>query len=81
MLIIDDVLLFPFRGLGFIFREIHNAAKQELAGQPDAIRAELSELYKLLETKQITEQEFDAREKGLLDRLDAIELEATAAEA
>ena len=72
MLILDDVLLWPVRGLMSIFREIHNAAQEESAREEEAIHAELSELYMMLETKNIPEEEFDAREKELLDRLDSI---------
>lgn len=73
MLIIDDILLFPFRSILWIFREVHNAAQQELAGEAELITAELSELYMMLETGKISEQEFATREKELLDRLDKIQ--------
>jgi hypothetical protein len=73
MLIVDDLLLFPVRGIFWIFREIHNAAQQEIAGEAESITAQLSELYMMLETKRITEQEFDEREKALLERLDKIQ--------
>lgn len=73
MLIIDDILLFPFRSILWIFREVHNAAQQELAGEAEFITAELSELYMMLETGKISEQEFATREKELLDRLDKIQ--------
>ena len=43
-----------------------------VAGEGDAIAVELRELYMRLETGQIAEAEFDAREGVLLDRLDAI---------
>jgi|WetSurMetagenome_2_1015567.scaffolds.fasta_scaffold545686_2 hypothetical protein len=70
MLIVDDILLFPVHGIMWIFREISNAAQQELQGATESITTELSELYMMLETKRITEQEFDERERVLLDRLD-----------
>jgi hypothetical protein len=73
MLILDDILLFPFRSMLWLFRELHNAAEEELASEAEAITAELSELYMMLETGRITEAEFEAREKELLDRLDAIQ--------
>jgi len=73
MLIIDDILLFPIKSILWIFREIHNAAQQELVTEAETITAELSELYMMLETGRITEAEFDAREKELLDRLDEIQ--------
>ena len=73
MFLVDDILLFPMRSLGWIFRELYNAAEQELAGEADGITASLSELYMMLETNQITEEEFDARERELLDRLEKIQ--------
>ena len=73
MLVIDDILLSPFHGLGFIVRQIQHAAQQEQANESDNLRAELSELYMMLETHQITEEEFTAREAPLLDRLDRVE--------
>ncbi len=73
MLVIDRLLLYPMRGLVHVLREIHKAVEQEFENEGDAIRTELRELYMQLETKQITEQEFDQAEKVLLDRLDQIE--------
>jgi hypothetical protein len=75
MLVIDDILLSPFHGLGFIVRQIQHAAEQERVGESDNLRAELSELYMMLETRQITEDEFTAREAVLLDRLTRLEEE------
>ena len=72
MFLIDDILLAPARGLFWIFKEIHHAAEEEQANEAEAITAKLSELYMMLETGQMTEAEFDAAEKELLDRLDAI---------
>ena len=72
MLIVDDILTAPFKGIYWIFKEIHNAALEDQAGEADRITAQLSELYMMLETGKMTEAEFDAAEKALLDRLDAI---------
>jgi len=69
----DDVLLFPFKSILSVFQEIYNAAVQELAAESDSIRAELSQLYLALEAGTLSEEAFDARERELLDRLDAIE--------
>ena len=79
MFLIDDILLSPAKGLLWVFREIHDAAQQELAGESEAITAALSELYMRLETGQITETEFDAQETALLDRLDRLQAEEEAA--
>jgi hypothetical protein len=79
MLLIDDLLLSPVKGVLWVFREIHDAAQKELAGESEAITGALSELYMKLETGQITETQFDAREKVLLDRLDRLQAEEQAA--
>jgi hypothetical protein len=73
MLLIDDILTFPIKGIFWIFREIHNATQQEQAGEADRITAALTELYMSLETGRITEAEFDAREQELLDRLEQLQ--------
>jgi hypothetical protein len=73
MFIFDDLLLSPMKGVLWVFQEIHDAAKQELDGEGEAITAALSELYMRLETGQITEAEFDAQETVLLDRLDRLQ--------
>jgi len=78
MLIVDNVLLSPVRGLLWIFREIHQAAEQELKNESDAITAKLSELYMKLELGQITEEQFDEYERELLDRLEELEAEEDA---
>jgi len=77
MLIVDDLLTAPLKGIYWIFQEIHNAALQEQAGEAEMITARLSELYMLLDTGQITEAEFDSQEKALLDRLDQIQQPTT----
>jgi hypothetical protein len=73
MFLVDDILLSPVNGVLWVFKEIHDAAQQELAGESETITATLSELYMRLETGQITEEEFDAQEKTLLDRLDCLQ--------
>jgi hypothetical protein len=75
MLIVDDVLLFPVKGINWIFKQTHESAEEELAGEGDRIRENLTELYMLLETGQISEKEFEQQEKELLDRLDNLDEE------
>jgi len=77
MFILDDILLFPLRGIHWIAREIDDAAQQERENEAQAITTELSELYKRLESGGLTEADFDAREKKLLDRLEEIEERTT----
>ena len=73
MLLVDDLLLSPFTSLLWLFREIHNRAQQERAGEAETVTRSLSELYMKLETGAITEEQFAAEEKQLLDWLDEIE--------
>ena len=42
MFLIDDILLSPAKGVLWVFREIHDAAQQELAGESEAITAALA---------------------------------------
>ena len=72
MFLVDDILLAPFHGLLWIFDEIHQAAQQEMAEEADAVTAQLSDLYLMLENGRLSEEEFDVQEKRLLDRLDQI---------
>ena len=69
MLILDNLLLSP---LLWIFREINDTVQKEQAGEAEAVTRSLSELYMKLDTGAITEEEFEAAETQLLDRLDAI---------
>ncbi len=71
MLLIDDIFLSPIKGLFYIFKQIHNAAEEEFFNEED-ISAQLSELYMMLETGKITEEEFNKNESELLNRLEQI---------
>jgi len=73
MLLVDNILFSPIKGINWIFKEIHKLAEEELSGESDRIRESLTELYMQLETGQITEEEFERQESDLLDRLDALD--------
>ncbi len=73
MLFIDDLLLSPFKGLMWVFREINDVVEKERDGEGATVTRALSELYLRLDSGAITEDEFTAEETRLLDRLDAIE--------
>ena len=72
MLLVDDILFFPVTSIFWIFREVGKIADDDLAGEAQSITEQLRLLYMQLETGRITETEFDAEEKVLLDRLDVI---------
>ncbi|MGA1982211.1 MAG: gas vesicle protein GvpG [Acidobacteriaceae bacterium] len=73
MLLVDDILFFPIHSIMWVFKEIGEIAQKELAGEATSITEQLRILYMQLETGRITEAEFEAAEKVLLDRLDLIE--------
>ncbi|MBL8633234.1 MAG: gas vesicle protein GvpG [Myxococcales bacterium] len=73
MIVIDDLLAAPLRGALWVLKEIVNAAEEDQAAQADRIRETLRELYQQLERGQISEADFDAQERVLLDRLDELE--------
>jgi SMC interacting uncharacterized protein involved in chromosome segregation len=72
MFLIDDILMAPGSFLMWVVRKVRDAAQEELENDTVRITAELSELHRKLETGAITESQFEAQEKELLDRLDRI---------
>lgn len=70
MFILDDILIAPIL---WVFKEINNAVQKEITGEPETITRALSELYTKVESGAITEEQFEAEETRLLDRLDEIE--------
>ena len=71
MFLLDDILLAPVKGLATVCRKLYEAAQDDLEGQEKEIVAALSELYQQLESRQISDEQFNAREGDLLDRLEA----------
>ena len=71
MLLVDDLLLAPWRGLMFVLREIDQAVREEREADHRRIMGELADLNRQLDEARITEAEFEAREQSLLDRLEA----------
>ena len=56
----------------YLAKQIHKTAEEEFLDE-ESVSAELSELYMMLETGKITEEEFNKRESELLNRLEQIE--------
>jgi len=73
MFLLDDILFSPVKGLMAIGRHIQETARQDIEAQEKAIVAELTELYRLVESGQIGDEEFNTRESGLLDRLEGVQ--------
>lgn len=73
MLILDDLIKAPAKGLAFVFRSVHDAVEEHVDGERDRLREELNQLYLMLERGEIAEEEFDDREDAILDRLDELD--------
>lgn len=72
MLLIDDLILSPGKFVLWIMRQVHDAAEKEMDQEGERITAELGELHRRLEAGAVSEEEFDMRERKLLDRLDEL---------
>lgn len=70
--LLDDLLLAPLKGIHLLAKKIHEQATEEMLDE-DRVRQELRELYMLLETGQISEQEFEEGERVLVERLEEIQ--------
>ena len=73
MFLLDDILLAPVKGLTAICRKIQEAARQDFENQDKAAMTALGELHRRLETGQIEEQDFDAEETRLLEKIESIQ--------
>ena len=71
MFLVDDILLAPLKGLFWLGKKINDVAENQLC-DTGLIKEELMALQLQFELDQISEQEYNEREKELLDRLDAI---------
>lgn len=72
MLLLDDLLLSPLRGLMFLARRIDEKVQEEQTAESARLTATLADLYRELEAGRITEEDFDHRERLLLDRLERL---------
>jgi ParB-like chromosome segregation protein Spo0J len=71
MFLIDDLVLSPGKAVFFLFQSLAKKAQEELLDDAP-LKQELREIYALLETGQITEEEFAFRESQLLEHLERI---------
>lgn len=71
MFLLDDVLLAPGKAAYVIFQELARKAQEEWLND-DVVKQELQQLYEMLESGRISDKDFDAKECGLLERLEQI---------
>ncbi|MDP3023945.1 MAG: gas vesicle protein GvpG [candidate division Zixibacteria bacterium] len=71
MLLIDDILLLPYKGLVGIFEKIHEMAKKEVSDEKYTLE-KLMELQLRYELDEISEEEYEKEEAKLQTKLNAI---------
>ena len=72
MFLIDDILLAPVKGIVYLAKKINELAEEELVDTGEKIKRELLDLQMLFETDQISEEEYQKKEKNILERLEAL---------
>jgi len=70
--LLDDILLFPVKGVIWIGEKVQDMALEELEDTPEKLQGELLELQMALEAEQITEANYQEREKDILVRMEAL---------
>jgi len=69
---IDDILLAPIKGIVWIAEKVRDMALEELEDTPEKLQRELLDLQMALESEQITEAEYQKKEKDILERMEAL---------
>ncbi len=69
--LLDDILLFPVKGVLWVGRNIAGSAKAELMDE-SGVRESLLQLQMRLEAEEITEEEYKSEEAMLLEKLEEI---------
>jgi hypothetical protein len=72
-IMLSELVLAPFHGLSFIFREIAKAVEEDREAQREQVMASLRELHRGLESGSLAEADFQRQEKELLDRLEKLQ--------
>ena len=72
MLLIDDLLMMPFTGFGFILRTLQKMAEEQFTDDAP-VKERLLELQLRLESGEIGEEEYAAEEADIIRQLREIE--------
>lgn len=75
MFLLDDIILFPIKGVIWLAEKIHDLAQEELEDTPEKLKRELLDLQMRLEMEEITEPEHKKKEDEILERLEALKKE------
>jgi len=71
MFLIDSILLAPVKGVIWLGKKINEVVEKETSDQ-GVIKEKLMELQLQFELDEISEDEYNKKEKELLERLDVI---------
>ena len=71
MFLIDSILLAPVKGVIWLGKKINEVVEKETSDQ-GVIKEKLMELQLQFELDEISEEEYNKKEKELLERLDLI---------
>jgi len=71
MFLVDSILLAPLKGVVWLGEKLNEMAEKELS-DTGRIKEKLMALQLKFELDEITEHEYNEKEKELLERLDAI---------
>ncbi len=72
MLLIDDLLMLPFSGFGFVLRTIRRTAEEQYTDDAP-VKERLLELQLKLESEEISEEEYALQEAAIIRQLREIE--------
>ncbi|MDO9577716.1 MAG: gas vesicle protein GvpG [Candidatus Cloacimonadales bacterium] len=71
MFLIDDILLAPVKGVIWLGKMVNEAVEKETSDE-GVIKEKLMELQLQFELDEISEEEYNKKEKEILERLDVI---------
>jgi len=71
MFIIDDILFAPLKGVIWLGKKINEVVEKEISDE-GRLKEKLMELQLKFELDEISEKEYNEKEKEILDRLDAV---------
>lgn len=71
MFLIDDILLAPLKGIMWLGKKIDDVIEKE-ASDEGRVKQKLMELQLKFELDEITEEEYNKKEKEILEQLEAI---------
>jgi hypothetical protein len=72
MLLLDDLLMLPFSGFGFVMRTLQKVAEEQYTDDAP-VKERLLELQLKLEAEEITEEEYAVEEAAIIRQLREIQ--------